>query len=118
VHVTMSRAAFGPYVSSSLTFDELSDLCDGVDFIHRSLSQPADKSSVSDDLATMRGLFTRSIVTTRALSAGSVLSEDDLTLKKPGSGLSPDMLPAAIGQTIRRDLPQNHILEVGDFGSV
>ncbi|MGA1038299.1 MAG: N-acetylneuraminate synthase family protein [Ilumatobacteraceae bacterium] len=118
VHVTMSRAAFGPDVSSSLTFDELSDLCDGVDFIHRSLRQPADKSSVSDDLATMRGLFTRSIVTTRAVIAGAVLSAEDLTLKKPGSGMAPDMLPAVIGQTVRRDLPANHILEVDDFGSV
>jgi N-acetylneuraminate synthase len=84
VHVTFSRACFGPDVPASLTFEELGQLCRGVDFIDRALANPVQKDSAAAGMAEMRRLFTRSIVTRTEIKAGELLTESHLTLKKPG----------------------------------
>jgi N,N'-diacetyllegionaminate synthase len=60
VHVTLSRASFGPDVTSSLTFEELAELVRGVRFVGTALANPAeiDKAAAARRHAA---LFTRSV---------------------------------------------------------
>jgi len=67
------------------------------------------KTSIpSEDLA--RKHARRSIVLTRAMSANDSLKEDDLTVKRPGSGISPLHWDEVIGRTIVKDLKEDTIL--------
>lgn len=57
VHVTLSRAMFGPDVSSSITVDELTQLVDGVRFIEQ--MRPIQKDVDAASMGEMRELFMR-----------------------------------------------------------
>lgn len=115
VHVTLSREMPGPDVGASLTTGELKRLVEGVRFIERSLACPVDKDAVARDLAGMRDLFTRSVVVRTDLPAGTVLTEEHLAAKKPGTGIPADRLPDLVGRRLARDVEADHLIEEGDL---
>lgn len=114
VHVTLSRASFGPDVTSSITFEELAELVRGVRFIETALANPAEIDKAARG-ADMRALFTRSVALRHALPAGHVLTADDLVLKKPGSGIPGDELPALVGRRLAGDVPADRLLRTDDL---
>ncbi len=111
IHVTLSREMFGPDVVASVTTDELRQLVDGIRFIEAMRAHPIDKDAQARDLGDLRRLFTKSIVARRDLNAGTVLSADDLTLKKPGTGLAPDQLEVVLGRRLTTDLARDQRLD-------
>lgn len=115
VHVTLSRESFGPDVVASVTTAELSQLVEGVRFIEKAISNPIDKEKMAQDLQTMRNLFTKSIVTKEFLAKGTILTEELLTLKKPGSGLPERKLPDLIGRRLKYDLAKDTLLKEDDL---
>jgi len=110
VHVTLSREMFGPDVSSSITMTELSQLVAGVRFIERMLEAPVDKDHIASELSSIRQIFSKSIVARENLSAGTVLDERSLCVKKPGGGLAPDQLPEVLGRVLVKDLKADEML--------
>ena len=52
----------------------------------------------------------RSIVTTKKLKKGSILSEKNITVKRPGTGISPMYWQKLMGKKIRNNLIKDHIL--------
>ncbi len=115
VHLALHRDMFGPDVIASVTTEELAQLVQGVRFIEAMRANPVDKDALAGELQPLRALFTRSIVARRDLPAGAVLAAEDLVLKKPGSGLPPDQLPAVIGRRLRRALPADSLLQAEDL---
>ncbi len=57
----------------------------------------------------------RSIVTSRAIAAGAVIKEADITYKRPGTGISPLHWDEIIGRQAAADLSDDHILRWSDF---
>jgi N-acetylneuraminate synthase len=117
VHVTLSREMFGPDVSASVTTAELRTIVDGIHFIERARQQPVDKGIVPDTVAALRDIFMKSVVARVDLPAGSVLTEDALTFKKPAGGLPPARLPELIGRRLRCDVRRDQVLQVADLES-
>ena len=115
VHVTLSREMFGPDVPASITPDELRELCRGVAMLSDALAHPVDKDAAAADLEPMRRLFTRSLVTTRALAAGETIGSGDLAARKPGSGIPASQRPRVIGSRARRDLAAGTLLVEEDI---
>jgi N-acetylneuraminate synthase len=100
VHVVASRELFGPDVSSSITTVELRQVMEGLRWLHRATTNPVDKDAVAAELAPLRDLFTKSVVATADLPAGSVLRVGDLATKKPGTGIPAAQLHAVVGRTL------------------
>lgn len=115
VHVTFSRQSFGPDVPASITFDELKTLVDGVRATETMLGNPVDKDAVADDMAHMRDLFTKSIVAKRDLEAGATLTADDLTTKKPGTGISARQMHDVVGKRLSRAVHAGSLLKETDI---
>jgi N-acetylneuraminate synthase len=115
VHVTLSREMFGPDVPVSLTTTELRDLVVGVRFIERMKSNPLDKDVFASEAKPLRDLFTKSIVARRDLSKGRVLREEDLAVKKPGTGIPASQLTRVIGHTLARSVKADDMLQESDF---
>ncbi len=115
VHVTFSREEAGPDVSSSLTFDEVRQLAAGVRFIETMRANPVDKDAMAEELNTMRNLFTKSVVAKGPIAAGTVLSEELLTVKKPGSGIPAAQLPTLIGRKVTQDLDADALIDENDL---
>ena len=115
VHVTFSRAMFGPDVPASITMDELSKLVEGIRFIEKMMANPIDKEMIAGEFSELRATFTKSIVTRNNLKAGKVLKADDLTLKKPGTGIPASRLPEIIGRRLRRSLTADTLISESDL---
>lgn len=115
VHTVFSRECFGPDVPASLTTTELKSLVEGVRFINTALQNPVDKDAAAVDLAELKRLFGKSVVATRSLAAGHTLSDADLALKKPGTGIPAAELPYVIGRVLRRSVAADALLSSDDF---
>lgn len=110
VHVTFSREMFGPDVPASITTAELKQLVKGIRFIENMIKNPVDKNAAAEKLQELRKTFTKSVVARRDLKAGHLLSQDDLTAKKPGTGIPAARLPELIGRRLTCDLKQDSLL--------
>jgi N-acetylneuraminate synthase len=115
VHITLSRRMFGPDVAASLTVEELTSLVEGIRFIEAAKAAPVDKEKVARSKDPMRALFTKSVVAARDLSAGTVLTENDIALKKPGGGLPPSRFDSLVGRKLRLAVTQDHQLREDDL---
>ncbi|CAK0757186.1 hypothetical protein CCP1ISM_7140002 [Azospirillaceae bacterium] len=63
----------------------------------------------------MKVIFEKSVVTARALAAGTVLSATDLAFKKPGDGIPAARAEALAGRRTARALPADHKLAWDDL---
>jgi N-acetylneuraminate synthase len=114
VHVTLSRDMFGPDVVASVTTAELRQLVDGVRWIEGMLAAPVDKDAAAAPLAPLRRTFMKSVVARVDLPAGTVLREQDLALRKPGTGLPPSRLPELLGARLVRPIAAGELLDPAD----
>jgi N-acetylneuraminate synthase len=104
VHVTSSRDAGGVDGPSSVTPDELIQLVAGVRFIESAMASRLDKATLSESATNMKQIFGRSIVASRDLVVGHVLTTEDLAFKKPGGGLSWDQLDLILGKKLSKSV--------------
>lgn len=115
VHVTLSREMFGPDVVASVTTQELRQLVDGIRFIERMKAHPLDKDASAKETAPLRKLFTRSLVASTDLPAGTVIAREHVAIKKPGTGLAPDRLDEIIGRRLTRPVVADQVLAAEDI---
>jgi N-acetylneuraminate synthase len=66
--------------------------------------------TVSEAEMEKRKKFRRSIVIKRAFSRGHILSEDDLSAKRPGTGIAVSEMKYVIGRTLARDLQADQVI--------
>ena len=57
----------------------------------------------------------RSIVSTSAIKKGEMLTDKNISCKRPGTGLSPTMLHKILGRFATRDIPDDQILTMEDI---
>jgi N-acetylneuraminate synthase len=112
VHVTLSREMFGPDVPASVTTGELSALVEGIRWIQRMREAPVDKDLEAENMASLRRIFTKSLVAAKPIPAGTILSRNLIALKKPGTGLPASKLESVVGRRLKAALEQDaQILE-------
>jgi N,N'-diacetyllegionaminate synthase len=115
VHITFSKKMFGPDVPVSLDFEQLKSLVEGVGFIEKALNHPVDKDKIADELKELRSIFNKSIVAGTDIPANSVLSEELLAFKKPGTGLTPNKIESVLGRKVKRDIKTNEQIKLQDL---
>jgi N,N'-diacetyllegionaminate synthase len=108
---------FGPDVSASVTPTELRQLIEGIRFIEKMKSTPVGKDALAAEMQPLRDLFTKSIVARVNLSAGTVLQEEHLALKKPGTGIPAASLREVIGRRLHCDVQANQMLQQSDLSA-
>lgn len=114
-HFTVDRQWPGPDMPVSIEPKELSDLIEGATAIWRSLQTGSGKEASE---ASVRRFAISSIVTAVEIAAGSVISELDLALKRPGTGdFHSEDLATVIGARAARTIPPNVFLRTEDLHS-
>lgn len=114
VHVTLSREMFGVDVPASVTTAELRQLVSGVRFIERMRGNPVQKDDVAQEMKELRGMFSKSLVFARDLTAGTVLREEHFKMKKPGTGVEPANLQAFLGRPLVRNVNADDLMQETD----
>jgi len=62
--------------------------------------------------------FRRSIVSTKRLNTGHILTEEDITFKRPGTQIPPDMKNHVLGRRLIRDVDADELLKWDDLGAL
>lgn len=57
----------------------------------------------------------RSLVLTRDMKEGEVITEKDLTAKRPGTGISPKYLSEVVGRRVKDDMQEDSVLHLEDL---
>jgi len=115
VHVTFDKKMFGPDVSSSITINELKQLVEGSNLIKKSLNSKKDKNELISNTKDLKKTFGRSLALVSDLPSGAKISKNDLTLKKPGTGILYDDINKVIGRSLKINKSSNKLLNWDDF---
>jgi len=110
VHVTFHKSIFGPDVSASITLEELKMLAQARDAFHVMQVCPVDKNKMAAELSDMRNLFNKSVALKNDQSAGTILTGNMLTTKKPGNGIPASDLNKCIGKVLKNDVSATQLL--------
>jgi sialic acid synthase SpsE len=112
-HFTLDRDLPGPDHRASLESDDLAALVQGIRKVETSLGhgrkEPAE-SEVNTALVTRK-----SLVAAKDIPANTVLSEELITIKRPGTGLPPIMLAHLVGRILRRSVKAGTIFDLEMF---
>ncbi|MCR2104157.1 N-acetylneuraminate synthase [Campylobacter upsaliensis] len=85
-HFTLDKTMEGPDHKASLEFEELRALCKGIRELEKALGSGIKKASKSE--AKNKIIARKSLVAKRIIQKGEKFSEQNLTTKRPGSGIS------------------------------
>ena len=113
-HFTFSRKMYGSDARHSLEPDELADLVRGIRAIETMLANNIDKGDTSS-VAEMKSIFEKSLVAITDIPAGTVVTEEMIGVKKPGTGLSPLRLADVIGKRTSRGVKADTALMMTDI---
>jgi N-acetylneuraminate synthase len=106
-HIILDKRIEGPDQSVSIGMKELNELVEGIRKIEVALGH---EKKIHEREKQIREWAFRSIITTQDISAGTILTEDMLWTKRPGTGIPSWELPNFIGKTVKRNLKKNTLL--------
>lgn len=88
--------------------EDLKLLKENLDLVSKVLGSK-EKKIIDAELAARKNAR-RSLVTTRGLTKGTVISADDITTKRPGKGIDPTYYDLILGKKILQNLEEDEIL--------
>ena len=109
-HFTLDKNLPGPDHSASLEPEALKAMVEGIRRIECALGS-AQKQRTPSERKNVQ-LVRKSIVAARAISADEIFSEENLTVKRPATGLSPMLWDGVIGQRASRSFMPDEVIEL------
>lgn len=107
-HFTLDKTMPGPDHKASLEPDELKAMVKAIRNIEKALGSGIKKPSKSEkpNIAVAR----KSIVAAKPIKKGEAFSKDNLTIKRPGNGISPMRWDEVIGQIAHKDYDVDELI--------
>ena len=109
-HFTLDRNLSGPDHKASLEPDELRELVRQIREIEQAMGDGIKRPTASE--WKNRDVARRSLVAVKAIRAGEMFTEENLTCKRPGTGVSPFSYWQTLGQIARRSYNDDEALDV------
>ena len=108
-HFTLDKTMDGPDHKASLEPDELMAMVKAIRNVEKSFGSDVKKPSPSEygNIAVVR----KSIVASRNICKGERLTAENLTTKRPGTGLSPMFWDMVINTNAKRDFQKDEAVE-------
>ena len=108
-HFTLDRNLPGPDHRASLEPDQLAAMVSAVRVVEQALGSGVKEVAEAErpNIAVAR----KSIVAARDIRAGEVLTEENITVKRPGNGISPMLWDKIIGTTASRDYSADELID-------
>jgi N,N'-diacetyllegionaminate synthase len=109
-HFTLDKNLSGPDHSASLEPEALKAMVESIRRIECALGSALKQRTASERKNVQ--LVRKSIVAARAISADEIFSEENLTVKRPATGLSPMLWDGVIGQRASRSFMPDEVIEL------
>ena len=109
-HFTLDRNMEGPDHKASLEPQELKQMVDSIRHIEAALGSGDKRPSPSEkkNMAVAR----KSIVAAARIKAGDILTEENITVKRPGNGICPMRWKEVLGTRAVRDFEEDELIEI------
>lgn len=109
-HFTLDRSMDGPDHKASLEPQELAEMVRAVRNVEKALGD--GRKRVTQSEAKNIPVARKSIVAKRPIKKGEAFSEENLTTKRPGDGISPMRWHQVLGCAAKRDFAQDEQIEL------
>lgn len=109
-HFTLDRNMIGPDHKASLEPEELKRMIFAIRHVEKALGSSEKRPSLSE-VGNMQ-IVRKSIVAKRDILKGEILSTENITTKRPGSGISPMRWYEVIGTLATRDFKEDDLIEL------
>lgn len=110
-HFTLDRTLPGPDHKASLEPGELKAMVCAIRNIEKAVGGDGTKH-VSESEKKNIAIARKSIVAACDIKAGEVFTEQNLTVKRPGSGISPMRWEEVLGQKAKKDFYEDELIEL------
>ena len=107
-HLTLDQKLPGPDHEASLNPEEFELLVKGIRKIELGIGDGVKKMTPSE--APIRDIARKSLVAACDLTAGSILMESQISIKRPGTGTPPAQKALMIGRKLKKDLKSDDLL--------
>ncbi|HOW16797.1 MAG TPA: N-acetylneuraminate synthase [bacterium] len=109
-HFTLDKSMVGPDHKASLEPEEFKIMVDAIRNIEKALGDGVKRPSSSE--LKNKDIVRKSIVALLDIKKGDVFSDKNVTVKRPGTGISPMLWDKVIGQISKRDFKKDELIEI------
>lgn len=109
-HFTLDKTMEGPDHRASLDPTELKAMVSAIRNIEKSIGEGIKVASESE--IANKAIARKSIVASRTIAKGEMLTTDNLTTKRPGKGISPMRWYEVVGTTAIREFKEDELIEL------
>jgi len=109
-HFTLDKNMEGPDHKASLEPHELKAMIDAIVNIEKALGNGIKKPSKSE--LKNKDIARKSIVAKREIKKGEIFTEDNITVKRPGTGISPMRWYEVLGKVAPKDYKEDELIEI------
>ena len=109
-HFTLDKSLPGPDHRASLDTAELRAMVNAIRNIELAIGD--GEKHVSDSERPNIEIARKSIIAARDIKTGEILTEENLTVKRPGNGISPMRWDEVVGSRAIRDFKADHLIEL------
>jgi len=109
-HFTLDRSYPGPDHPFAIEPDELCELVAHIRDVEAALGDGRKSGPSNEEAAEMYTKARRSIVSTRAIPRGTVITRDMLGVKRPGHGIKPRFIETLPGRIAKEDIEEDEVL--------
>jgi N,N'-diacetyllegionaminate synthase len=109
-HFTLDRNMIGPDHQASLEPQELKAMVNAIRNIEKALGNGIKKASPSEQ--KNKAIARKSLVAKNEICKGELFSEDNITAKRPGTGISPMEWDRIIGKVAMRSFKEDDLIEL------
>ena len=109
-HFTLDRTLPGPDQNASLEPGEFTELVKGIRTVESAIGD--GRKIPSDSEADTASVARKSIVASYDISPGTVLTPELLAVKRPGTGISPELVTHVLGRTTNQPIAEGTILRL------
>lgn len=110
-HFTLSKKMYGSDAKNSMEPSEFASMVQGIRDIESAMSHKVDKDKIVEELAEMKHVFEKSIVSIRDIPAGTKIDETMIAVKKPGNGIPARMYDKVLGKVANVTIKENQLIE-------
>jgi N-acetylneuraminate synthase len=112
-HITLDASKLGMDNQMAMEPDDLKELVKKCKAVSGALGD--GMRTLLPEEIKQRENMRRSIVVTRDIKAGEVLSKEDLDVKRPGTGISPTKIDLVVGCTVKNDIESDTVVKYSDL---
>lgn len=109
-HFTLDKHMEGPDHKASLEPSELKAMVKSIRNIEQALG--AGHKTISESERKNIEIARKSIVAAKVIKEGEIFSEENLTVKRPGNGISPMEWEYVLGKKAKRDFQEEELIEL------